>query len=59
MMKLYDLSILIVIGVVAVAALIGWVSTCYLGDDNPIEEAAEEVIEIETGRRVDLSPQSP
>lgn len=30
-----------------------------LEDDNPIEETVEEVIKIETGLNVDLTPDSP
>lgn len=50
------------IAIVAGAVLIGggikyfWPS---LKDDNPIEEAAEKIIEKETGVDVDLSPLSP
>lgn len=57
-MKLYDFGIVIIIGVIAVCAIGGYVSSRYLGNDNPIEEAAEEVIEEETGLDVDLSPDS-
>lgn len=54
-MRLNECTILIVVGIVAIAGLVGYVSSLYLGDDNPIEEAAEEVIELETGRKIDLS----
>jgi hypothetical protein len=41
-------------GVVIFIAFMGLVSTHYLGDQNPIELAAEDVIEMETGLKVDL-----
>lgn len=34
--------------------VIGSVSVYYLGQDNPIEEIAENVIEYEIGTRIDL-----
>lgn len=43
--------------VVAVSAVIGLCSTLYLGKDNPIEQAAEEVIKSETGINIDLTPE--
>lgn len=48
---------LYVIGaIVFAAAILGWLSAKYLGPDNPIEEACEEIIEQETGKKVDLTP---
>lgn len=59
-MKLRELSILIIVGIVAVSAAIGFFSAKIVGkDDQPIEEAAEEVIKLETGMDVDLTPGSP
>lgn len=40
------------------SVVIGIGSIYFLGHDNPIEEAAEEVIFLETGKRIDLSPES-
>jgi hypothetical protein len=60
MSKLYELGSLIIITVVVGICLIaGLTSTLFLGDDNPIEEIAEQVIEKETGQDVDLTPSSP
>lgn len=58
-MKLYDLITPIVIGVVLVCAAVGYFSVKFLGPDNPVEEAAEEVIQLETGAKVDLTPRTP
>lgn len=51
-----DLSLLILVSIVLVSAAIGFASRHYLGPDNVVEQAAEDVIQIETGVRVDLSP---
>jgi|WetSurMetagenome_2_1015567.scaffolds.fasta_scaffold490159_1 hypothetical protein len=48
----YLVAILVVIG----AVVIGIVSIKFLGNDNPVEEAAEAVILKETGLDVDLTP---
>lgn len=56
-MKLYEGSLLVV-GILVVALLAGHVSSRFLGEDNPVEEAAEEVIESQTGINLDLSPDS-
>jgi len=56
-MKLYSLSLTIII-IIAAAAAVGVASRYFLGDDNPIEQVAEEVIEVETGEKVDLSPEN-
>ncbi len=53
-----EFSFLIVIIIVSVA-VVGYISTKFLGDDNPVEEIAEEVIESQTGVDVDLTPNSP
>jgi hypothetical protein len=39
-----------------VAAIVGLISVQFFGNDNPIEEASEKVIQDETGIIVDLSP---
>lgn len=54
-MKFYDFGIIVFI-VIALAAIVGAVSIEFLGNDNAVEEAAEKVIEIETGKNIDLSP---
>lgn len=51
-------SILITLGIIAAAALLGVGSSFYLGDDNQVEEKCEEVIKSKTGLDVDLSPGS-
>jgi len=38
------------------AAAVGYGSYKWLGPDNPVEQACEEVIKAETGETVDLSP---
>lgn len=38
---------------------ISLISYCFLGSDNPVEEACEEIIKDETGVDVDLTPGTP
>lgn len=57
--RLNDLSIIFIGSIVGVCVLVGIVSQCFLKPDNPIEEAAEEVIKAETGLDIDLSPSTP
>lgn len=57
-MKLYDGG-LIVISVIIFALVVGYASAKWLGDDNPVEESAESVIQAQTGFDIDLSPSSP
>lgn len=45
--------------VVILAIIVGISSAYFLGDDNPVEEIAEEVIQEETGINIDLTPNSP
>lgn len=45
----------IIVAIALAATIIGLVSIQFLGEDNAIEEAAEEVIKLETGVEVDLS----
>jgi hypothetical protein len=52
-------GILITLGIVAAAVVLGVGSSYYLGDDNKVEEAAEKIIEDRTGINLDLSPSSP
>lgn len=59
MKALYDLSIFIIIGIVALCAVVGAISVKYLGDDNVVEETAEDVIKDVSGINIDLSPRSP
>ena len=53
--KIYDCGLTICI-LLVVSALIGMASIKIYGPDNFIEEAAEEVIKVQTGKDVDLSP---
>lgn len=41
---------------VLIIVFIGIISTKFLGDDNQIEEIAEQIIQDETGLDLDLSP---
>lgn len=56
-MKFYDLGVTILI-VVLLVGVIGVASVKYLGPDNVVEEVAEKVIEVETGKDIDLTPKS-
>jgi len=42
--------------IIIFSSLIGIISTRFLGDDNPIEEAMEEIIRFEVGVDCDLTP---
>ena len=59
MNRLNDVGIIILGVIISLCALGGIISSLYLGDDNPIEELLEKVIEEETGVDVDLTPSSP
>ncbi len=52
--KPYQLIGLIVI----ISLIIGYISVLALGNNNPIEEAAEDVIKEETGISLELTPDS-
>lgn len=58
-MILRELSIPIIIFIVFLSALVGYTSHDMLGDDNPIEESAEEIIQNATGIDADLTPKTP
>lgn len=51
-------GILITLAIVVAAAVLGVGSQYFLGDDNPVEEMAEKVIEDQSGIDLDLSPQT-
>jgi hypothetical protein len=53
------MSVIIVSVIVSIAATIGFISYFVAGPDNKVEEVCEEVIKIETGKDVDLSPNDP
>jgi uncharacterized protein YpmB len=42
--------------VIFLVVILGVGSVYFLGDDNPVEEIAEEIIEEETGIKIDLTP---
>ena len=44
--------------VVILIVILGVGSVYFLGDDNPVEEICEEIIEEETGIKIDLTPNS-
>ncbi len=44
--------------IVMISLIIGYISILALGNDNPIEEAAEDVIKEETGISLELTPDS-
>ncbi len=56
-MKLYDGGI-IVISIIVVALAASYLSSRWLGDDNPVEESAESVIKEQAGLDIDLTPSS-
>ncbi len=45
--------------IVIIIALLGLISSYFLGDDNKIEQISEEIIKQNTGIEIDLSPNSP
>jgi hypothetical protein len=45
--------------VVILVIILGISSAYFLGDDNPVEEIAEKVIQEKTGGKIDLTPNSP
>jgi len=36
--------------------ILGYLSTFFLGNDNPIEEGVEKIVETKTGVKLNLSP---
>ena len=57
-MKMFELSVMVVVVIIGVCVLGGLLSTVWLGKDNPVEEVAEKVIQEETGINIDLTPSS-
>ncbi len=51
-LKSFNLIILFMI----VLIIFGFISIIFLGNDNPIEQRVEKIIETETGVKLDLSP---
>lgn len=56
-MKLYDAGTVTIVVVLVATVLFGLVSQFFYGNDNAFEQAAEQVIEKETGMKIDLSPE--
>lgn len=58
--KAEEMTFTICVIIVAAAAIIGIASNklAHMGQDNPVEEVAEEVIKKQTGLDIDLSPES-
>jgi hypothetical protein len=50
-------SVYISVFIAALAGIIGFISSKYFGNDNPIEEACEQIIKDETGTDIDLTPE--
>lgn len=57
-MKLYDGGS-VVFTVLIVVVVVGYLSSFWLGDDNAIEEVAENILEKHVGIDLDLTPNSP
>lgn len=50
------MSAIVVAIVVSVAAIVGYSSYLIFGPENKVEEVCEDIIKIETGEEIDLSP---
>jgi hypothetical protein len=50
------MNVIFISAIVCGAALIGYVSYLVMGPDNKVEQECEQVIKMETGTTVDLSP---
>jgi len=57
--RLNDMGIIVIGTIVVICALGGYISSKFMGNDNAVEELAEDVIEDNTGVKIDLSPGSP
>lgn len=53
------MSTIIIAVIVSIVATIGCLSYFVAGPDNKVEEACEEIIKLETGEEIDLSPSTP
>lgn len=51
-------KMLIALSIAIVAGIVGYISSLYLGPDNPVEKECEKIINDEVGTKVDLSPES-
>lgn len=57
-MRLFELGSVFIIIIFAACVIAGAISVKYLGPDNALEQAAEAIIQEETGCHVDLSPEN-
>lgn len=57
-MDLKNVKFLIPVAIALGAGVVGYLSYCWFGPDNPIEEGCEQIIQSETGQKIDLSPNS-
>ena len=55
-MKFREVGALIIVIIVVASAAIGYISSKWLGDDNPIEEFCQDIIEDQTGFEIDITP---
>lgn len=53
MEKILDSKVLLAL---IIAVIIAYISTLFLGQENPIEVAVEKSIETETGIKIDITP---
>lgn len=53
------MSVIVVSVIVSIAAVVGCLSYYAAGPDNQVEEVCEEIIKVESGTEVDLSPGTP
>lgn len=52
-----EIKLVVIVITVCLLLIIGVASSKWLGNDNPIEQQIEDIIEKETGVEVDLSPE--
>ncbi len=58
-MKMYDLSLILIVGIVVSCAIGGLISVYFLGPNNPVELEAEKIIKDETGIDINLDAKKP
>ncbi len=57
-MRLYEVATVVIVTIVGLSILVGIGSKFFLGDDNVVEEVAEQIIDDKTGIDIDLTPSS-
>ena len=50
------MKIYLALAIAAIAAVVGYISSLYLGNDNPVEESCEQVIKDQINVEIDISP---